>query len=116
SRRIAMDWANALLFAKREGVLDIPNSIIKRVANLTPYSLNDILVKGGGKVIKSLVPDQPVTIELHTEFFYKDYNLIVYYIRFFKDFCNGLKRDVNFDFPFQLQACSNRPPKLVKMV
>ncbi|MHA1427874.1 MAG: hypothetical protein ACTSQI_17975 [Candidatus Helarchaeota archaeon] len=57
SRRIAMDWANALLFAKREGVLDIPNSIIKRVANLTPYSLNDILVKGGGKVIKSLVPD-----------------------------------------------------------
>ncbi|MHA1325521.1 MAG: hypothetical protein ACTSRL_22230, partial [Candidatus Helarchaeota archaeon] len=78
--------------------------------------LNDILVKGGGKVIKSLVPDQPVTIELHTEFFYKDYNLIVYYIRFFKDFCNGLKRDVNFDFPFQLQACSNRPPKLVKMV
>ncbi len=100
SRRIAMDWANALLFAKREGVLDIPTSIIKRVANLTPYSLNDILVKGGGKVIKSPVPDQPVIIELHTEFFYKDYNLIVYFIRFFKDFCNGLKRDMNFDFPF----------------
>ncbi|MHA1358589.1 MAG: hypothetical protein ACTSRC_10765 [Candidatus Helarchaeota archaeon] len=28
SRRITMNWANALLFAKRQGVLDIPNPII----------------------------------------------------------------------------------------
>ena len=116
SRRIATDWANALTLATTRGELDLPRGWINRVANLTPSTLNTIFVKGGGKIMKANGADQLPIIELHTEFLYKDENLIAYYL----DFLNTAKFSWNFDLSgtlqFKFRARSDKPRTVVKMV
>ena len=116
SRRIAIDWANALTFAKKQGTLDLPSKWINRIANLTPSSLSNIFVKGGGKVRRASVPNALPIIELHVELFYKDENLIEYYLNFLNTAKFNWKFDISGSLQFKFCARSDKPCPLVKVV
>jgi len=116
SRRIATDWANALTLAKERGDLEIPASWIKKIANLTPFLINDLFVKGGGKIRWAPPTYHELIVELHTELVYKGENLIAYYLAALNASSSHLQWAANSTLGFKLQAHSDQPQKLAKII
>jgi hypothetical protein len=116
SRRIASDLGNSLKIAKSHGEFTLSDKKIHEISNFTPEKLNDILIKGGGKVLINPNNNREIIAELHTELLHKDEVLIAPYLRMLNQLHTEHK--FCFDTHYSIKFTNNLLdiPKLVKIV
>jgi hypothetical protein len=116
SRRIASDLGNSLQIAKSQGEVTLSDKKIQAISHFTPEKLNDVLIKGGGKVLMNPNNQREIIAELHTELVYKDEILIAPYLKMLNQVIHDHK--FCFDTRYSIKFSNNflDIPKPVKMV
>lgn len=116
SRRIASDLGNSLKIAKLNGAVTLSDKKIREISNFTPEKLNDILLKGGGKVLINPNNKREIIAELHVELLHKDEVLIAPYLKRLNQLI--LEHKYCFDTHYSIKFTNNLLdiPKLVKII
>jgi hypothetical protein len=116
SRRIASDLGNSLKIAKAKGEVTLSEKKIQEISHFTPEKLNDILLKGGGKVLLNPINTREIIAELHIELLYKDEVLIAPYLKMLNQLT--LEHKYCFDTAYSIKFTNNllNIPKLVKII
>lgn len=116
SRRIASDWGNSLTLAKISGEITLSDGKIKEISKYTPEKLNDIFLKGGGKVLLNPANDLEIIAELHTELLHKSEVLIIPYLKFLNKLLTDHEYCYDTSYSLKFTHYLLSLPKLVKVV
>jgi len=116
SRQIARDWATAVAIAQQHGLLAVKDAVLETLRNMMPYKLNQVLLKGSGKVYRDPTTETGLMIELNGEYSYRGENLLSPYVSLLNQFKTHLRYCLDAPFTMKYINRLERPQSPVKVV
>ena len=116
SRQIARDWATAVAIAQQYGLLAVKDAVLETLRNMMPYKLNQVLLKGSGKVYRDPTTETGLMIELNGEYSYRGENLLSPYVSLLNQFKTHLRYCLDAPFTMKYINRLERPQSPVKVV